>query len=347
MVLIRWITSPFRYGLAVLKRKIGKLGLARMELFLAFGNEKEIFIKGRIVEAYRQSRPSENKNAFQNIIAAIRRYAGSSIPDVRIMLEYHHLRIEMVSDEEGIFEKRFDDPHPVTNNKEKARLNIIKEPGIQPENEWIEIDILRYASDHDFGIISDIDDTIKHTEVTSRRRLLINTFLNHFQSIRGMSEAYQQWAGRGAVFHYVSSSPWQLFDHLHEFSQAVGFPDGSVHLRAFRLRDHMLRRMLLIRRRGKATVIRSLLSTFPDRRFLLVGDSGELDPEIYAKAARRFPQQVSRIVIRELPQRPLRGERQDRLMRQVPEEKWHLFHDAEELLHAPLWEPPKRGQLVP
>jgi phosphatidate phosphatase APP1 len=221
MVLIRWITSPFRYGLAVLKRKIGKLGLARMELFLAFGNEKEIFIKGRIVEAYRQSRPSENKNAFQNIIAAIRRYAGSSIPDVRVMLEYHHLRIEMVSDEEGIFEKRFDDPHPVTNNKEKARLNIIKEPGIQPENEWIEIDILRYASDHDFGIISDIDDTIvvSHaTKVGKKFWLSVSKIAYTRRPFPGVSEFYHLISEGGShpVF-YVSSSDWNLYDLIMDF----------------------------------------------------------------------------------------------------------------------------------
>ena len=56
----------------------------------------------------------------------------------------------------------------------------------------------------------------------------------------------------------------------------------------------------MLRRSGKLSVIRALFKTFPQRRFLLVGDSGEHDPEIYGAMARRFPQQVAGIFIRQL-----------------------------------------------
>jgi phosphatidate phosphatase APP1 len=82
---------------------------------------------------------------------------------------------------------------------------------------------------------------------------------------------------------------------------ASGFPGGSFHLRAFRLRDHLLRKLLMLRRSGKAVVIHSLLRTFPQRKFVLVGDSVEADPEIYGAAARAFPGQVQQIFIRSLP----------------------------------------------
>ncbi|MCA9222918.1 MAG: DUF2183 domain-containing protein [Planctomycetales bacterium] len=181
------------------------------------------------------------------------------------------------------------------------------------------------------SVVSDIDDTIKHTDVASRRSLLANTFLHEFRSIDGMSNLYRQWADQGAVFHYVSSSPWQLFDPLSELCETAGFPCGTMHLRMFRLRDHMLRRMLLIRRKGKGAVIRSLFRSFPNRRFVLVGDSGERDPEIYATLARKFPQQIERILIRQLPFRKLDGERMLRLLRRVPTDRWQLFHDPSEI----------------
>ena len=72
----------------------------------------------------------------------------------------------------------------------------------------------------------------------------------------------KNWAKQDAAFHYVSSSPWQLYASLAEMCESEGFPCGSFHLRSFRLRDHMLRRLLLIRRHGKATVIKKLLKRF-------------------------------------------------------------------------------------
>lgn len=150
------------------------------------------------------------------------------------------------------------------------------------------------------SVISDIDDTLKHSHVMCRRTLLANTFLREFEPIVGMAQVFQAWEAQGAAFHYVSSCPWQLYPHLQGLFGASGFPSGSFHLRAFRLRDHLLRKLLL-RRPGKAAVIHSLLRTFPRRKFILIGDSVEADPEIYGAAARTFPQQVERIYIRTLP----------------------------------------------
>jgi phosphatidate phosphatase APP1 len=189
------------------------------------------------------------------------------------------------------------------------------------------------------SVISDIDDTLKHTGVGCRRTLLANTFLRPFESIPGMAERFRRWAAAGAVFHYVSASPWQLYEHLARHLAEEGFPPGSFHLRAFRLRDHLLRRLWLVRRSGKWRMLCQLLAMFPRRQFVLVGDSGERDPELYGALARRFPQQVISIWIRQLERLPdLR--RYTRAFRGVPEGCWHLFRSAEEL-HGQPW--PARG----
>ncbi|MCA9121043.1 MAG: DUF2183 domain-containing protein [Planctomycetaceae bacterium] len=163
--------------------------------------------------------------------------------------------------------------------------------------------------DEGTSVVSDIDDTIKVTNVHSRRLLLESTFLREFESVEGMAAVYRQWAFHGAAFHYVSSSPWQLYTPLAEMCEASEFPPGSFHLRSFRLRDHMLRRLLLIRRKGKAKVIRTLLKTFPRRRFVFIGDSGEADSEMYGRLARKNPHQVAGIFIRLLDTGPSHDER--------------------------------------
>jgi phosphatidate phosphatase APP1 len=167
------------------------------------------------------------------------------------------------------------------------------------------------------SIVSDIDDTIKATEVTSRHSMLANTFLRPFTAIDGMAELYRQWQTVGAAFHYVSSSPWQLFQPLSELCQLSQFPAGSMHLRYFRIRDEMFKRWRPHRRKGKAAIIAGLIKKLPERRFVLVGDSGERDAEIYRFLARRFPRQVAAILIRQLVNKPLNAQRIDRL-RDVP-----------------------------
>lgn len=163
------------------------------------------------------------------------------------------------------------------------------------------------------SIISDIDDTIKDSSVTNRRELLKNTFLNEFKAIKGMSEVYQRWHDAGAEFHYVSSSPWQLYTPLQKMTEDFGFPTGTMHLRNFRLRDQLLQKVMIVRRKGKASEIKKLLKNLPHRKFILIGDSGEKDPEIYCKARRKNPDQVVATFIREIEDRPIDSERIEKL----------------------------------
>jgi len=181
------------------------------------------------------------------------------------------------------------------------------------------------------SVVSDIDDTLKHSNVTCKRTLLTNTFLRPFEAIPGMAPLFREWSADGAAFHYVSSSPWQLYAHLAEHLASEGFPAGSFHLRPFRLRDHLLRRILMLRRSGKLGVIRALFRVFPQRRFLLIGDSGEHDPEIYGALARRFPRQVAGIFIRQLENQTRLVRRYARAFRLIDPARWRIYQDASEL----------------
>ncbi len=180
------------------------------------------------------------------------------------------------------------------------------------------------------SVISDIDDTIKHSQVSDKRALLVNTFLREFRGIEGMAELYRQWHQEGLAFHYVSSSPWQLFDALQSINTVLGFPAGTMHLRNFRLRDQLLKK-LIIERKGKAVEIQKLLLAMPQRQFILIGDSGEKDPKIYRKVCRQFPQQISGVFIRNLPEQPLDTERFEKLHDALPDGICAVYESAEEL----------------
>ena len=181
------------------------------------------------------------------------------------------------------------------------------------------------------SVISDVDDTIKISMVADRRALVRNTFLREFDAVDGMSELYRGWADAGAAFHYLSGSPWQLYGPLSEFLRDEHFPRGSFHLKLFRLKDASALNMLRSQEAHKSAAIEGILADFPHRRFILVGDCSEEDPEIYAAAARRHPEQVLRILIR-LVDPP--GDDPDRFRATfagVPPDRWQVFRDPREL----------------
>ena len=212
------------------------------------------------------------------------------------------------------------------------------------ENGWLNYEVLGNDDDSrcfvghsmligptGLSVISDIDDTIKHTGVPNRGELLANTFLREFASVPGMSNLYRQWANHGAAFHYVSSSPWQLFEPLEELCRDNSFPWGTYHLRTLRVKDPRVLSLLMPTRWGKHRMIRSILKAFPQRRFILVGDSGEKDPELYGAAARRYPNRVVRIYIRDLDLRMMHANRLRKAFRGSRPHIWRVFDEAVDL----------------
>jgi hypothetical protein len=182
-----------------------------------------------------------------------------------------------------------------------------------------------------FSVITDIDDTIKVSEVRSKASLLANTFLREFQPVAGMAEAFQKWQGRGAAFHYVSASPWQLFPPLAEFQEKHHFPHGSWHLKDFRWKDSSFWNLFSDPERYKPGVIEPLLKAYPRRKFLCVGDSGEKDPEIYAALVRRHPGRIVRILIRDVTGESADSERYRQAFAGLPAESWQIFKEPKEL----------------
>jgi len=184
------------------------------------------------------------------------------------------------------------------------------------------------------SVISDIDDTVKVSNVADRRELLRNTLLREFVAVPGMPEVFSRWEQAGAAFHYVSASPWQLSNCLCSFLGAAGLPAGSMHLKLFRLKDSTPLGRLTARKRSKRRAIEQIMRDFPGRQFTLVGDSGERDPEVYAAVARRRPDQVAGVVIRRVPDRAAASHvslRFDKLARRLPAGSLQTFADAAEI----------------
>ena len=179
------------------------------------------------------------------------------------------------------------------------------------------------------SVISDIDDTIKRTQVRDRREMMLNTFVRPFEAAPGMAAHYRKMARDPFTrFHYVSSSPIQLWPPLDAFLRHAGFPPGSVHLR-----ESTTWRTIVPgegeSREHKSSAILNLVNTYAQRSFLLVGDSGELDPEIYGEIARTHGHRLQGIVIRDVTQEGRDSPRYAAAFEGVDPALWHVYADGD------------------
>lgn len=181
------------------------------------------------------------------------------------------------------------------------------------------------------SVISDIDDTVKHSDVEHRDELLTNTFLRPYRAVEGMAGLYRSWAEQGASIHFLTGSPWQLFPHLWSFFEGEGFPGCEIQMRDLRLKDSSSLEFFDGPMAYKAERLREMLGRLPGRRFVLVGDSGEQDPEIYAAIAAELPGQVRGIFIRAVREEHADRERYRKIFAGLEESRWIVFREASEL----------------
>lgn len=181
------------------------------------------------------------------------------------------------------------------------------------------------------SVISDIDDTVKVTHVASRRRMMAMTFLEAFQAVGGMAERYRSWVAEGASLHFISSSPWPLYEPLETFLSVAGFPQATTTLKNVALKDRSIRNLLAKATKTKPPAIDAILNDFPRRRFVLIGDSAENDAEIYVDAARRHGSRVARILIRDCGGRRSGLERAREALARLDPATWQIFERADEL----------------
>jgi phosphatidate phosphatase APP1 len=176
------------------------------------------------------------------------------------------------------------------------------------------------------SVISDIDDTIKLSEVYNKRKLMENTFKHPYKTIPGMARSYRRWDQHKNInFHYLTASPWQLYVPLDKFMDKSGFPKGTFHMRYFRLKDSSFFNIMKSSQNYKEKRIHEIVRRYPKRRFILVGDSGERDYHIYTKVAEKYPGRIRAIFIHETRQKPIRALHKKRYAKKTPPCPIHIF----------------------
>ena len=183
-----------------------------------------------------------------------------------------------------------------------------------------------------YSIISDIDDTIKISNVLNKSELMKNTFVKKFEPVEGMAKLYKIFKEKGCAFHYVSGSPWHLYPSINNFIIDEQFPQGSVSLKYFRLKDKSIIDFISADQLTyKLNIIKTIFNRFPQRQFILIGDSGEKDPEIYAELAAQYKDRVKYIFIRDVGLIDKDSQRRKDLQTKSGNVEVVIFKEAKEL----------------
>lgn len=159
---------------------------------------------------------------------------------------------------------------------------------------------IRVVEPNGVSLISDIDDTVKHSAIANgAKEIFRNTFVRELSEliVSGVTEWYSEMAKLGVEIHYVSNAPWQLYPLLDRFFKMVGLPPGSFHLKQY---SGMLQGIFEPTAERKRASLERILEDFPERKFILIGDSGEADLEVYTEVVLANPGRILGIFIRDV-----------------------------------------------
>ncbi|PWW77358.1 hypothetical protein C7212DRAFT_356666 [Tuber magnatum] len=198
-----------------------------------------------------------------------------------------------------------------------------------------------FAEEVGWGVISDIDDTIKVSEVRNRISLLKRTFVDIPAPVPGMKKLYQTLQSRlnKPAWFYLSASPYNLYPLLRCFT-SDHFPRGQLILRemSWMELESFIVTLTIGTQRYKEERMRRVFAWLPRRKWVLIGDSTQTDPEAYATLYREFPERVGRIWIRvvrgvdEAEETELNSQgRFKRAFEGVPAHVWRTFEQPGEL----------------
>lgn len=276
--------------------------------FQTYGTKSHLYLRGRALED--EEIDLSEKGFFKLLQNTWKRFETDEIKNTEIKVKLGDDRVvSCKTDKDGYYliDASNEDMVPLTNsegwlNFEISYADSSLKREILHQNRFPG-EMLIPSEKADYGVVSDIDDTILHTGVVSslKWRVLINTVFTRAISrkpLEGAAELYHQLhrgpSGENAnPIFYVSHSPWNLYRYLELFLQTNNFPKGPI----------LLRSMASFKNRKpekphKQHEILNILKTYPNLPFVLFGDSGEKDADIYIDIAKQYPKQVKAIYLR-------------------------------------------------
>ena len=303
-------------------RALGKTGAYRVVGYRGYATTERALVLGRVLEHTRIASADASHARWRNFLAMVQRLDSDPLPFANVQARIGECETHLVADDEGFVRQWIGiDQSLRAGEWHSVQLDVVAGPEtLVAAAAHVPATVLVPSPRAEFGVISDMDDTVLQSEITSFVRAARLMLLENARTrlpFPGVAAFYRALArgasGSGAnPIFYVSSSPWNLHDLITDFLDAQQIPIGPMLLRDWDIGRDMLRT-----REYKLGQIREILSTYPALPFILVGDSGQEDPEIYGTLVAEFPGRILAIYIRNVSQHPERSESIRKLAEQV------------------------------
>lgn len=295
----------------------------RVVMYGGFGANGRMLVHGRALEDAGLPPAAAGAPAWRNAVALLRRADADPIPRALVRVTSGASTRDFVADDEGFFSGWMDarEVDRVDGQWVRVRGAIVsaaERPSVAGDGL-----VLLPEAGPALVVISDVDDTVLQSHLTqfltavrtvlfenARTRLPFPGVAAFYQALRDGPAG----AAHNPLF-YVSSSPWNLYDVISEFLDVQMIPRGPILLRNVDLGLNVLESRH--HHTHKRELIRRVLATYPDAAAVLIGDSGQEDPEIYRDAVREFPTRIRAVYIRNVTMSPERSSAIDRLAGEV------------------------------
>ncbi len=308
--------------------------------YIGYHAPTKLYLRGRVIED-EGIQDGVDDRFIRVILNNFRRFETDEIPNAKLRLTYLNNTYEVTTDEEGFYQLEINlpyQPSAISDVQHDYLVELIEAPGY-PDQQVTATGIVKtLIPNSTVGVISDIDDTVLQTHMTSflKLKMLRKTFTSnaHGRSpMEGIVEFYQRLAKgpdgkKHNSFFYLSDSPWNLYDTITKFMEKEALPSGPLFLRDFGFNRGNKRKQF---KEHKRININRLFNDFPDLSFILLGDTASHDADYYLEAMQHFPDRVKAIYIRQTKENK-NARRIQKLVAEANSDKILIFKKSTEML---------------
>ena len=293
--------------------------------YRGFAGGTRVMVQAR-AQAKKDIPPAEaTDSAWRNLLNTYKRIDADPLSHARVRVTVGGVEREVVADDEGFVHTWIDLPAPLPAGEpwQPVELQLLSplRAGHPDVHATGQVRVL--TGTPSFGVISDLDDTVIQSRITSFLQAVRTVMLGNartrlpFPGVAAFYQALEQ-GGDGTrtnPIFYVSSSPWNIHDIIADFMDIQRIPRGPISLRDW---DVVLSALTSSRLGNfKEPVIREIMDLYPSLPFILIGDNSQKDPEIYRKIIDHYPKRILAIYIRNVDAKPERSASVQALAKEV------------------------------
>src|SRR5947199_4236189 len=204
-----------------------------IKVYNGYGNAEKMIVFGHVLELSPMLRKTYRQNWIINIFSMLRLFMVRPYKCAKVSMEWEGKLLHAETQDDGFFKFEWTSQAPSKAGWHKVVVHLEEE---QFRHQAIQASgLVHIPFNSTYAFISDIDDTflISHSSrIRKRLYVLLTKNARSRKPFEGVVNHYRLLADSAQKdnasnpFFYVSSSEWNLFDFIIEFSRKSGLPRG-------------------------------------------------------------------------------------------------------------------------